>query len=377
MGAALARGLLAAHADPLPAIDDTVLAAVRRGAWFAFNLSGGKDSTASAHAAISLLDALGHPRDRRIAIHADLGRAEWRSTPNMVAAIADRLGIPLLVVSRSAGDMVARWEQRFLSGKRRYEALETYNLIGPWSSASLRFCTSELKVQVIGPELARRYRGETVVSVIGLRRDESPSRRSTPISRSDERFAKPGNAAGTRMLSWHPAVDWSAGDVFGIHERHGLPLHEAYVRYRTTRLSCAFCVLASAHDLAASTEAPGNVDLFRHLVAIEANSTFSFQPQRWLADVAPRMLSAALIRDVARAKMLGHERRTLEAAMPPELRFVKGWPPRMPSLAEASLIAKARAPILVHHGLVDNFPGAAAVRARFAVLLAMKAERSR
>src|SRR3546814_15062491 len=87
----------------------------------------------------------------------------------MVAAIADRLGIPLLVVSRSAGDMVARWEQRFLSGKRRYETLETYNLIGPWSSASLRFCTSELKVQVIGPELARRYRGAPIVRSDKLR----------------------------------------------------------------------------------------------------------------------------------------------------------------------------------------------------------------
>ena len=263
MGAALARGLLAAPDDPLPAIDDRVIAAARRGAWFAFNLSGGKDSTASAHAGLALLNALGHPRDRRIAIHADLGRAEWRSTPAMVAAIADRLGLPLLVVSRSAGDMVSRWEQRFLSGKRRYEALETYNLIGPWSSASLRFCTSELKVQVIGPDLARRYRGETIVSVIGLRRDESPSRRATPVSRADERFAKPGNAAGTRMLSWHPAVDWSANDVFGIHKRHGLPLHEAYVQYRTTRLSCAFCVLASAHDLAASAAAPdrGGLDL--------------------------------------------------------------------------------------------------------------------
>src|SRR3546814_6051514 len=62
---------------------------------------------------------------------------------------------------------------------------------------------------ILGPELARRYRGETIVSVIGLRRDKSPSRRSTPISRSDERFAKPGNAAGTNMLSWHPAVDRS------------------------------------------------------------------------------------------------------------------------------------------------------------------------
>lgn len=61
------------------------------------------------------------------AIHADLGRAEWRSTPAIIAAIADRLELPLLVVRRSAGDMVPRWEQRFLAGKRRYEALETYN----------------------------------------------------------------------------------------------------------------------------------------------------------------------------------------------------------------------------------------------------------
>src|SRR3546814_10938581 len=121
MGAAVARGFLSAPADPLPAIDDTVLAAVRRGAWFAFNLSGGKDSTASAHAAIALLDALGHPRDRRIAIHAALGRADWRSTPAMVAAIEDRLGIPLLVVSRAAGDRVASGEKRFFFGTRRYK----------------------------------------------------------------------------------------------------------------------------------------------------------------------------------------------------------------------------------------------------------------
>ncbi|MFD2427636.1 hypothetical protein ACFSUK_04405 [Sphingobium scionense] len=49
----------------------------------------------------------------------------------------------------------------------------------------------------------------------------------------------------------------------------------------------------------------------------------------------------------------------------------------MPSLAEAALIAKARAPILDHHGLADHFPDAAAVQARFANLLAIKAERSR
>lgn len=234
--------------DPDCAIDGLILDAIACNAWFVFSLSGGKDSTAATCFAMELLDRLGHPRARRIAVHADLGRAEWRSTPATVSAIADRLELPLTVLRRSAGDMVARWEQRFANALRRYEHLETYHLIGPWSQANKRFCTSELKAQVIGPALARRFRGETIVSVIGLRRAESHGRRGTPVSRLDMRFARDGNVAGTRMISWYPGVDWSADDVFAAHARHNLPLHEAYCRYGATRLSCAFCVLASGHS---------------------------------------------------------------------------------------------------------------------------------
>jgi 3'-phosphoadenosine 5'-phosphosulfate sulfotransferase (PAPS reductase)/FAD synthetase len=192
----------APKASGLPplAITAEIAAALAAGAWVAFNLSGGKDSSASLFACLLQLDALGHPRDRRLAIHADLGRAEWDATPAMVERIAALAGLPLIVVSRQAGDLIARWEQRFANGKARYEALSTYNLIGPWSSASLRFCTSEHKAHVIGPELARRLAGATIINVIGIRRSESSSRAAAPISKTDERFAKPGNRAGTRML---------------------------------------------------------------------------------------------------------------------------------------------------------------------------------
>lgn len=355
--------------EPTAAIDGPILAAVLHSAWVAFNLSGGKDSAACAFAAIALLDRLGHPRDRRLAIHADLGRAEWQSTPATVGAIADCLGLPLMTVRRPAGDMVERWEQRFARGKARYEALSLYNLIGPWSSASLRFCTSELKVQVIGPALSRRFRGQTVVSVIGLRRAESASRRGTPVSRRDERFARPGNPAGTHMLNWYPLVDWSTDEVFACHDRHGLPLHEAYRCHGSTRLSCAFCVLGSGADLAAATRASGNRDLYYHLVAMEASSTFSFQPSRWLADVAPHLLPTSLARDISAAKRDAAMRRAIEAGMPPGLRFVKGWPPRLPTTEEATRIALARAPILDRHGLGNRYPDAGAVRQRFAELL--------
>lgn len=354
------------------AVDDAVRTAAHEGAVFAFNLSGGKDSGALAQAAMLWLDAIGHPRGRRLAIHADLGRAEWRSTPAVVEATAAHLGLPLLVVRRPAGDLVTRWMKRFENGKARYEALSTYNLIGPWSQADKRFCTSELKAQVMGPALAGRFRGETIVQVVGIRRDESRQRRATPISKPDTRFAQPGNRHGTMMLLWHPGVLWTSDEVLSFHRCSGIPLHEAYTVYGSTRLSCAFCVLGSTNDLRAASEAVGNANLYRHLVGMEASSTFSFQPDRWLADVAPLLLSPGLQNDVAHAKLRGAERKAIESAMPEGLRFTKGWPPRMPTQAEAQRIADARQPILARHGLENRFPTAAAVAARFADLLATK-----
>ena len=66
------------------------------------------------------------------------------------------------------------------------------------------------------------------------------------------------------------------------------------------------------------------------------------------------------------------ERRRLEAAMPPDLRYVKGWSPRIPTIEEAGIIAASRAPILSRHGLADLYPNAGAVRDRFSDLIALK-----
>jgi 3'-phosphoadenosine 5'-phosphosulfate sulfotransferase (PAPS reductase)/FAD synthetase len=230
----LAR-LIAAGAHPvvpeLPgiAITPDIAEAIVNDAWIVFNLSGGKDSTAAMSAVNLFLDGLGHSRDRRMAVHADLGRAEWATTSATVDRIAAEAGVPLTVVRRSAGDLVDRWLQRFESGKRRYEALETYNLIGPWSSASLRFCQSEMKSAVIGPAIAQRLRGQTIVSVLGLRRDESHNRAAIPISKADHRHAKAGNRHGTAMMVWNPIADWTSGDVFRAHQILGLLLHAPLV----------------------------------------------------------------------------------------------------------------------------------------------------
>ena len=68
-------------AMPNLANDSEIIGAIRAGARIVFNVSGGKDSSAAMFAVNLYLDLLGHPRARRMAIHADLGRAEWASTP--------------------------------------------------------------------------------------------------------------------------------------------------------------------------------------------------------------------------------------------------------------------------------------------------------
>ena len=364
----------AAHvvAPELPGIALTpdIVEAILNGAWIVFNLSGGKDSSAAMSAVNLFLDGLGHPRDRRMAIHADLGRAEWETTPGTVERIAAEAEVPLTVVRRPAGDLVDRWIQRFESGKRRYEALETYNLIGPWSSATLRFCQSEMKAAVIGPAVAKLLRGQTIVSVLGLRRDESHSRAAIPISKADHRHAKAGNRYGTAMMVWNPISNWSSGDVFRAHHLLGLLLHEAYTVYQATRLSCRYCVFASMHDLSASASAPANADVYRELVDIEARSTFPFQPARWLADVAPQLLEPRVRGAIARAKADQSARLRIEAAMPAGLRYVKGWPPRLPTITEAEDIAAARRPILSRHGLENRFPTGPSILDRFSELMA-------
>ncbi|GGN55578.1 hypothetical protein GCM10011349_32390 [Novosphingobium indicum] len=364
-------GTLPAGLPPLT-LPSEILTAIRSGAWVVFNVSGGKDSSAAMFTVNIVLDQLGHPRERRAVIHADLGRAEWESTPGLVEQLAALAGLPLTVVRRGAGDLFDRWAQRFANGKRRYEALETYNLIGPWSSASLRFCTSEAKAHVIGPHLARVLRGATIINVLGIRRDESTARAHAPDWKRDTRYAANGNAHGTRMMLWHPIANWAADEVFSAHDCLGIPLHEAYTCYASSRLSCRFCVLQSSADARASASAPANRDAFVHLCGIEAESTFSFQPSRWLADTAPGLLPADLRTRIAEAKIDAQHRREAEAAMPGGLRYVKGWPPRLPTMAEADLIAKARAPILARHQLANHFPTARAVRARFADLLALR-----
>ena len=357
--------------SPSIVTDAIITAALADNAIVAFSVSGGTDSAAAALATNMYLDAIGHDRARRIVIHADLGCIEWETTPGHVEALAASAGLELVVVRRRAGDLIARWEQRFASGKDRYEALTTYGLVGPWSSRALRFCTSELKTHVITAELRRRFPGKTVLSVVGLRRDESRSRAMTPISRPHDAAAR--STSAPRLINWNPIAPWSEAQVYAWHAEQRVPLHEAYTKWNASRMGCSFCVLASLHNLETSTAVPGNRAAFNLLVDLEIASHFSFQPSRWLADVAPALVGARRRAQLAQAKASAARRRQLETCLPEGLRFQRGWSPRIPTRIEAATIAAVRAEILAQHALPNHFPRVADVIDRFAALHAARA----
>ena len=55
--------------------------------------------------------------------------------------------------------MVDRWQQRWTDNLRRYRYLSCVQLILPWSTPAMRFCTGEMKLDLICRALAKRYPG--------------------------------------------------------------------------------------------------------------------------------------------------------------------------------------------------------------------------
>ena len=61
-----------------------------------------------------------------------------------------------------------------------------------------------------------------------------------------------------------------------------------------------------------------------------------------------------------------------ETCLPTGLRFQQAWPPRIPAAGVADRIVAVRELILAHHALVNHFPTARSVIARFAALHAAR-----
>lgn len=349
---------------------DEITALQAAGAPVAIGVSGGKDSCAAALATVEHLNAIGHTGPR-ILIHSDLGRVEWKDSLPTCERLAKATGLELIVVRREAGDMMDRWLTRWANNVERYVNLECVKLILPWSTPSMRFCTSELKTAIICRELVRRFPGQTIVSVSGIRREESANRAKAPITKAQAKLSS--KTRRTSGLDWHPIIEWSEDDVYAFLADRGFALHEAYTRYGMTRVSCAFCIMSSEADMAASASCSHNHAIYREMVDLEVTSTFAFQGAGWLADVAPELLDAETRLAVAGAKVRAARRAEVEATIPEHLLYEKGWPKVMPTFEEAARLCAVRREVASVIGIEVKYTTAEALCARYAELMAEQA----
>lgn len=336
----------------------------------AIGVSGGKDSAVTAFATQTYLNEIGHTGPRLL-IHSDLGRVEWPQSLPLCQLLAERTGMELAVVRRQAGDLMDRWLARWENNVYRYANLELVTLPMPFSSKKLRFCTSELKVDVICRALTQRFPGQGILSVSGIRREESTERAKAPVCKAQPKLER--KRLQTYGYDWHPILNWTLGDVLASHKLYDFPLHEAYVVYGSTRVSCCYCILASLGDLCAGARNPENHAIYREIVGLEITSTFSFKSNQWLGDVAPHLLSEEMRAELAGAKERAARRQAAEALIPGYLLYTDGWPTVMPTWSEAALLAEVRARVAEAVGISIGYATAEAVMGRYEELMAAKA----
>lgn len=317
-----------------PIIDKAIL----ESAVFSIAVSGGKDSTVAALSVNEYLDLKGH-KGPRILIHSDLGSVEWKNSIVICDKLAKRMNMPLIVVKRQAGGMMERWEGRWQNNVQRYTNLSCVKLILPWSTPSMRFCTSELKTSIIARELVRRFRGRLVVTVLGIRREESPGRSKAPVIKVNKLLARKD---GTQGIDWNPIIDMTTEQVFSAHKKFDFPLHEAYTTYGSTRVSCSFCIMSRSSDLVAAASCEDNTEIYRRMCELELRSCFSFQSNTWLSDVASHLLPADLNERIEESKLIAMKRMQCEGQIPKHLLFTSNWPEVVPTYQEARLLVSVR-----------------------------------
>jgi 3'-phosphoadenosine 5'-phosphosulfate sulfotransferase (PAPS reductase)/FAD synthetase len=351
-----------------------VSALLAAGCPVAIGVSGGKDSCACAFAVVEYLDLIGH-RGPRLLIHADLGVTEWADSLPTCRRLAERLGLELVIVRRRQGDMMQRWEQRWRDNVRRWETLSCVKLILPWSTPAMRFCTSEMKIDQICRYLVRRFPGAVILNVTGIRRDESTERSEAPVSAPQKKLTSITNR--TTGLAWNAIAEWKIGDVFASLEARFFPLHEAYGRWGSSRVSCVACILARPGDHLAAARDERNHAVLLRMVELEIVSTFAFQGSRWLGQSLTHLLEDKTRARLAAAVQTAARREDAESRIPRHLLYTKAWPTCVPTREEAMLLGAVRFAVADAVGLTPTFINPDEIRQRYEQLMELKAVRAK
>jgi 3'-phosphoadenosine 5'-phosphosulfate sulfotransferase (PAPS reductase)/FAD synthetase len=320
-------------------LPDILPAILREGADCGIGLSGGKDSQALLTTFVQWHRAQGFT-GRLFAIWANLGRAERTETPGFINTLCKQLAVPLEIVRPVVGNREGDLQDSLTRRKDKLAGTGTPF----WPTRGQRYCSS-LKRGACD----KTFRlSRIIVSLEGIRADESDERAEK------EPFTVRESITGTRYKTLAPDVAfaryqadrrhpvqyslfeetdkqpklprlaftlyplflWNLDHVWaacgtsqedlderrilyrqGIEQQDpalrtrallGWPYHPAYVK-GARRVSCSSCILSDYETLRSGSY--NNPVYYRSLVWFEIESGFPFQQHRWLADIAPELLT--------------------------------------------------------------------------------------
>ncbi len=237
-------------------IRQQILDLVEQGAIFYVSHSGGKDSQT-----MFLLLSVLVPKTQLVVIHAHLPEVEWKGTRRH---IKDTIcGIQYI-------EVVAR--------KTFFEMVDHRQMFpGP----KYRQCTSDLKRGPIEKAIRADLKAKNkslAVNCMGLRAEESKNRAKMDTFKIHKSLSK----AGRTVYNLLPIHDYLVDQVFATIKQAGQQPHWAY-SVGMSRLSCCFCIMASAGDLRVS--AIQNPELYRRYVLKEKELNFTLKQGKSLEQI--------------------------------------------------------------------------------------------
>ena len=243
------------------------------------NTSAGKDSQVMADLVTKWAREQG-VADRILAVHCDLGQAEWAGVGELAQTQSDLMGIPLEIVKRPQGDLVEQIRAR-----------------GMFPGSKERFCTSDQKRGQVLKVMTRLVKesgwkkGDAPVRILncmGLRIDESGPRgkRLRAIFAAEGAYLETNKKAtnSKRLVQdFYPIAELTEADVWAHINAGDIPHHYAY-DLGMPRLSCAFCIFANRDALLVSGRA--NPELLQTYVELEKEIDHKFTNKLSISEIA-------------------------------------------------------------------------------------------
>lgn len=221
------------------------------------SVSGGKDSTAL------LLLAIERSTENMQAVFADTGN-EHQQTYDYVQYLHENV-FPIRRVAADFSQQIegkrqyvlTKWSEKGVSQANIDRAaaalvptgnpfLDLCIWKGRFPSSKAAFCSEELKRNPIIRKVQNPLldAGDDVVSWQGVRRDES-LRRSTLTERE---LKSRREDTGAELWNYRPILDWTAADVFAMHDKRGVMKNPLYSQ-GMGRVGCMPCINCRKDEL--------------------------------------------------------------------------------------------------------------------------------